>query len=452
MTGTRSLIIVFALVLAASCAPKTAPPAASPTSPRYPEFVFPKAGVAMSGELLAQHETAWQQLQTGDLKAAERGFTQVAKRSPDVYPALTGLGYTALARKDHKAALEQFNRGLAAQAQYAPALVGRGQAYLAMGDPGRALESFDAAVAVDPTLAAVKHSADVLRLQVMQGGVGAARKAAQEGRLAEARAGYEQAIMTSPQSPFLFREIAVVELKDGRLPAALTHARKAVELEPGDPRNHIAVADVLEALGQVPEAVNALTAALALEPGEALSRRIESLRERATRAAMPEAYREIETSPAISRAQLAALIATHLGDVVARTPERGAALMTDVRDHWASDWILAVTRSGFMEVFPNHTFQPNATISRGDLALSVNRILNAIATGKPQLAAKLKGARRRFTDLPPGHLRHAAASVAVEAGVMAPNADGSFQLARPVTGAEALAAIARVRELAGTRQ
>ena len=77
-----------------------------------------------------------------------------------------------------------------------------------MNEPGRALENFDAAVAVEPTLAAVKHSADVLRLQVMQGGVGAARKAAQEGRLTEARAAYEQAIMTSPQSPFLFREIA----------------------------------------------------------------------------------------------------------------------------------------------------------------------------------------------------------------------------------------------------
>jgi hypothetical protein len=39
--------------------------------------------------------------------------------------------------------------------------------------------------------------------------------------------------------------------------------------------------------------------------------------------------------------------------------------------------------------------------------------------------------------------------MAVEAGVMSPLEDGSFQLTRPVTGVEALAAIAKLRELAG---
>jgi tetratricopeptide (TPR) repeat protein len=452
MSAPRSLLIVLMLALAAACAPKTAPPPATPGLPRYPEYVFPKAAPGMSGAVLLQHENAWRFLQAGDLRAAERGFTQITKRSPDLYPAHAGLGYAALARKDHKAALEHFNHALTVAPQYAAALVGRGHAYLAMNEPGRALENFDAAVAVEPTLAAVKHSADVLRLQVMQGGVGAARKAAQEGRLTEARAAYEQAIMTSPQSPFLFREIALVELKDGRLPAALSHARKAVELEPGDPRNHIAVADVLETLGDVPQALEALTAAAALEPGEALTRRIESLRERSARAALPAEYRAIESAPAISRAQLASLIGVQLADVVARAPQRGGALITDVRANWASQWILAVTRVGFMDVLPNHTFQPEAPISRGDLALSASRMLSAVAVGKPQLAARLRNARRKFTDLPPGHLRHPAASVAVEAGVMAPDEDGSFQLTRPVSGVEALAAIARVRELAGSRQ
>ena len=451
MRHARALMIVLVMALAVSCAPRTAAPPAAPGAPRYPEFVFPKAAPGMLGDVLLQHETAWRYLQGGDVRAAERGFTQLARRSPDLYPAHTGLGYSALARKDHRAAVEHFNRALAADPQYAPALVGRGQAHLAMNEPARALESFDGALAADPTLAAVKHSADVLRLQVMQGGVGAARKAAEEGRLADARAAYEQAIMTSPQSPFLFREIALVELKDGRLPAALAHARKAVELEPGDPRNHIAVADALEALGETPQALEALAAAAALEPSDVLTRRMEGLREKSARAAMPEAYREIESSPAISRAQLAALIGTQLADVVARAPERGTALMTDVRGNWAADWILPITRVGFMDVLPNHTFQPDATVSRGDLALAVSRMLNAIAVAKPQLAARLRNAQRRFTDLPQGHLRHPAASVAVEAGVMAPHEDGSFQLTRPVTGVEALAAIARVRELAGTK-
>jgi hypothetical protein len=234
--------------------------------------------------------------------------------------------------------------------------------------------------------------------------------------------------------------------------AALAHARKAVELEPGDARNHVALADVHEALGDVPQALDSLTTAAGIEPGDALNRRIAMLRERTAHDAMPEGYRSIEAAPQITRAQLAALIGLRLPDIVKRSPERGPALATDVRGHWASEWIVPVTRTGLMEVFPNHTFQPEAIVQRGDLARSVSQILNVIAAGNPQLAARLRNSRRKFTDLPPGHLRHAVASVAVEAGVLAPLADGSFQPTRAVTGAEAIAAVTKLREIAGSRQ
>lgn len=452
MTWARLQVLTLALASAASsCAPRTAPPVA-PGEPRFTEFVFPKPAPDTDGDLLFQHETAWRFLQAGDLKGAERGFALLVKRSPGFYPADAGLGYAALARKDPKAALPHFERALAGNDRYAPALAGQGQTYLALNEHSRALQSFDAAVAADPTLVIVRHNADVVRLQVMQGGVGSARKAAEEGRLADARAAYEQAILASSQSPFLFRELALVELRDGRLPAALAHARKAVELEPADARNHATLGDVLEAQGEYAAAVEALSAAAATEPNDALARRIEALREKGTLAAMPEAYRAIETAPAITRSQLAALIGVQLDEVVKRAPERGGSVVTDVRGNWAAEWILPVTRAGFMDVFPNHTFQPEANVRRGDLAAAVSRMLNVIAAGNPQLAARLRNARRKFTDVPLGHLSYPAASVAVEGGVMAPLEDGSFQLARPATGVEALTAIQKLQALADTRR
>ena len=120
MRATRSLLIVLMLALAAACAPKTAPPPATPGLPRYPEYVFPKATPGMSGAVLLQHENAWRFLQAGDLRGAERGFTQLTKRSPDLYPAHAGLGYAALARKDHKAALEHFNHALTRRTEVRP--------------------------------------------------------------------------------------------------------------------------------------------------------------------------------------------------------------------------------------------------------------------------------------------------------------------------------------------
>ena len=52
--------------------------------------------------------------------------------------------------------------------------------------------------------------------------------------------------------------------------------------------------------------------------------------------------------------------------------------------------------------------------------------------------------------MPSGHLAYPAASLAVASGVMKVGADNSFQPSAPVSGADAMEAIARVETLAGT--
>jgi len=164
---------------------------------------------------------------------------------------------------------------------------------------------------------------------------------------------------------------------------------------------------------------------------------------------MPPEYQSIETSPTITRAQLAALLGVRLDDVLKRAPRSNAVVITDTRGSWATPWILSTARAGVMEVYPNHTFEPNMTVRRGDLAQAASQVLSLAATANPPLAAALKNARGRFSDVSPGHLSYHAASVAVETGVMTVNSDGSFQLSRPVTGAEAIAAVNKLAELSG---
>ena len=72
-----------------------------------------------------------------------------------------------------------------------------------------------------------------------------------------------------------------------------------------------------------------------------------------------------------------------------------------------------------------------------------------MASSNPRLAATLRNARGRFPDVPPGHLSYQAASAAVESGVMTATGDGTFQLSRPVTGQEAVAAVGKLVELSG---
>jgi hypothetical protein len=172
------------------------------------------------------------------------------------------------------------------------------------------------------------------------------------------------------------------------------------------------------------------------------------LRERAAFDAMPAEYRGIESSDSVTRAQLAALLGVRLDNFLKRSRDRNAVVITDTRGHWAATWILSVVRAGLMEAYANHTFQPQSVVRRGDLAQAASRVLSLIANENPRLAESWREAKRQFPDVSPGHLSYPAASLAVEAGVMKTLEDGSFDLSRPVTGAEAVAAVRTLEELA----
>jgi len=442
--------IVLALSTLAGCAGHRAAALPPSGAPHFPDYVFPAVPGQMAAPGIgALHELGWQWLQAGDPKSAERNFTAALRQSPGFYPSEAGLGYTALARKDNREAESHFDKALTENPTYAPALAGRGEALLTQGQRDKALSSFEAAVKADPQLSALRSRIEVLRFRGLQDDVDAARKAAEAGRLQEAQAMYERTIVASPESPFLYRELAIVEKRGGSLPAALTHAQKAATLNPTEPRNFITIGEIYEAQSEFGKAVDAYATAVALEPNDAIESKIDDLRARAAFASMPEEYRTIETSPTVTRAQLAALIGVRLDDLLKRAPRSSSILITDTRGSWAAPWILSTARAGLMEVYPNHTFQPNAVVRRVDLAQAASKALSLIAANNPKLAASLKTPRGRFPDVPPGHLSYPAAAAAVEAGVMTATEDGSFQLSRPVTGQEAVTAVGKLVELSG---
>jgi len=447
----RGLMPLVLLAGLAACAPR-APELPEPgLAPRFPDFIFPAAPAEL-GTPAAQerHNAGWLWLQAGDLRAAERSFNASLKASPDFYPAQAGLGYVELADNDHEDAAERFALAVRANPRYVPALVGQGDALLALGDREDALASFEAAVAANPDLSALRSRIEVLRFRGLQEDVAEARKAAEAGRLDEARTAYRRALLASPQSPFLLRELASVERRAGDVSAALQHAEQAVELEPADARSLVVLAELYDDQEDFTRAVETYEAALAIESDPAIAERVDRLRERLRLAALPEEFQQIPFSPAVTRAQLASLFGVHLEDLFARASRPEAVVITDTRNNWASTWILQVAQAGVMEVYANHTFQPAATVRRADLARAASRVLGLIAAADPGLGARWRNPDRRFPDVSRGHLVYPAASVAVEAGVMQPLEGGTFGLARPVTGAEAVAAVKKLQELAAS--
>ncbi len=445
-SATLWLAALAAIATASACASKRVVPT---TGPRFPAFLFPTVPSGLdTPDLVARHQRAWTLLQSGDFRRSTQEFTTVLERAPGFYPSETGLGYVALGRREEEDAVSRFDRVLEQSRAYTPALVGRGQALLALGRDDEALGSFEAALGADPSLADVERRVEVLRFRRAQESVAAAERAAVAGRFDEARAAYSRAIAASPQSGYLYRELGMVELKAGKPDDARSHLEKAVELESGDAASHIALGQFLEERSEFDGAIASYTVAQSLDPSSGLEERIARLKTRTDLARLPAEYGRVGTKPDLTRADLAALLGVRLKDLVESMQGREAMVITDARGNWAAPWIFTVTRAGIIEIFPNHTFQPDLLVKRGDLALVVSRVLTLVGARRPALALEWEQARPRIADVGPEHLSYPAVAMAVAAGVL-PLLDGdTFDLGRPVNGAEAGGAVDRLRLLA----
>lgn len=444
---SRSLgVVVLAATLAliTACASRVVPPVV--TAPRHPDFLFPVSPEGTAPAAIERIERGWQFLQGGDLRNAEREFAEVLKRDPALASGEAAMGYLGLARGDAAAALPRFERAIGADARYVPALVGRGQALMALEREGEALSSYEAALAVDPSLTDLQARVDVLRFRATQDLLARATAAATAGRLDDARAAYEQAIAASPESAFLYRDLAAVERRAGRTEAAVERLRRAVELDPDDARATVALAEILDGQGDVVGALALYEKAAAIDPAAVPAATLRAARDRVALLALPGEYRAIPSSARLTRAELAAVLGVRLESLLARVAQR-QVVITDVRGHWAERWVNAAVRASVMDTLPNYQFDPAGVVRRGDLARVVARVLSLIGALRPAVARKWQDTRPVVADVPPAHLSYADVAAAVASGVMALDG-GAFRLLDPVSGAQAMDIIGRLEALA----
>ncbi len=437
---------VFALMLIAGCAMKTAPPL--PPTLKYPDFIYPTAVPAAAPQAAAV-DRGWRFLQNDDLNNAEREFASALKGAPDFAPARTGEGYVALARQDYMSARDRFDLALRTAPAYAPALVGKGQALLSLNRDSEARAAFEAALRADPSLTGLNARIDVLKFREIQTLIASAREAMNAGRLQDARAAYQRAITATPDSAVLYRELGIVERRLGNAAAALEQLNRAVALDPSDAIALAQTGELLEERGDFAGAETAYRNAASADPFAGYDRRADAAAARAREATLPEEFRAIASAQQITRGDLAALIGVRLEDVLRAAPNT-PVVTTDTAGHWAARWIAQAVGTGVMPAFDNHTFQPRAALRRVDLAEAVRTLLQLMARNNPALQARFTG-RPAVADMSPSHLNYPAVAAAVSSGVL-PLADGGrFNIERPVSGAEAIAAIDRLRALQQSR-
>jgi len=441
------ILLIVGVTWTVGCAPPPTPVA--PGVSQFPNFLFPRVPESMVDlPVVSEHIEAWRRLQAGDLPSATAGFSEVLSGNGMFYPAETGLGYVDIAARRLDDALERFGSVLEDVPGYAPAWVGRGEALLASGREAEAMSAYESALVADSKLSDVRRRIQVLRFRSVRGALEMARAAEQAERYGEARQAYEEALTIAPDSGVLYRELALIERRLGELGRALEYVMRANDLEPDDAAGLTLQGDIHETLGDLEGAETAYSRAVRINPTPDRYANLDRVLDRLAAARLPPEYRAILNNLQITRAELASIVGVNLSRLVEDSGQDEAVLITDIRTHWAYRWILVVAESGIMEVFPNHTFQPENVVDRGGLAQVVSRVLTLIASRDPVSGARWQAVREQFADIDSQHLQYRAASMAVAAEVLSVLEGNRFGLTDAVTGLEALAAVEQLERLA----
>lgn len=434
----------------ASRPPATAGPAPATPAPAAVAYPVPDipASLTVPPDVRAQHAEAWRLFQAGDTRGASRAFSDILKKAPRFYPAEAGLGFVQLAGRQYRNASARFTTATTANDRYVPAWIGQADALLGLNRDADAIAAMEKVLALDPRRDAVRTRLDLVRFRLTQSLLEGGRKARAGGRLDEAEQQFQQALRQSPDSTMILRDLTLTEIAAKRFEDAEAHARRATELEPRDAEGQAMLGSVLEARGRYREAAAAYTRAVAIDPRPEWRTRSADLREKAELAALPASFSQLPTASSVTRAEVAAFIGIRLDALIDAAPRRMPDIATDVRTHWAAPWILPVTRAGVMSIYPNHTFQPSASVRRGDLAATVAALLRIVGASRPADLARWQAVKPRFVDLSAAHVSYPAVSLAVGAGAMSADSAGRFDPTRLATGADLDAAVRRVSQLA----
>jgi Flp pilus assembly protein TadD len=424
------------LVALPGCAPRVAPPI-----PEGEDYVRPApASVEVSADETRKLEEAWRKVLAGDAAAAARDYERLLGRHRGLVPAQTGLAYAQLRAGRPTEAARLFSSVLERRPEYVSALVGAGSAAFRMGDPDRALGYTRRAFEVEPSNPVVRKRLGALKLQVAESHIAAAEAARAADDPGAATEAYGAALEAAPELATVRLDLAELLAGRGDVSGAVT----VLEADPsGDRQVSLRLGTLLLRDGRAEDARTVFRRLLARDPTDAEAARGERAAQDALDfAAQPEEYRRIADASQVTRADFAALLAVRV-TALAHEATSASTVAVDISASWAREHIATILGLGIMDVYPNHTFQPGATMRRGDVARAVARVLDRL--GVPSSAPGPTP-----TDMGPSHLDREAVVRVVGAGLMALGPGGAFEPWRPVSGREAVDIVEALVALVGS--
>jgi Flp pilus assembly protein TadD len=308
--------------------------------------------------------------------------------------------YIALDKGDHTAARQKFEQALLINPKNRIAMYYLAELANLHGEYARAATLYAQLAAIDSTHPEIETKRQRALLLATDSFVRAAVRAESENRLADAESSYRQALTLAPNEATLHDRLAALFDKQNRKIEADVERRASDGLVPRRvARNRPSSEgrrDDLEDLGRWGNDI--------------------------------ETFHQIREAQAISREQFATLIVRYFPQLTEfrRSPQ----ILTDIQNSSARSEIQMVVDTGLMDLLPNHEFQPQAPISRGELAAALGRLSRLLQV--PDQRASISA-----PDVSSTNAMYPEIQLVLGNSIMALEDSGSFNVGGQVSGAQA---------------
>ncbi len=435
----KIMIVAGLAALAWSCATfEPLPPAF------YVEDLPQSLTTTMTLEERIAAEEAWNDLRTGRSERAGKAFAKLGTASP---VAFLGRGFLALQAQDLQASEQGFRDALKLDPELVLAYVGLAQVALARGDEDQAYNRYREVLKREPDHAWAKPRFEALRERKTEAFTAEGRRAAEAGDMETAKKAYLSALFYSPESVDANLDLARIYWKEKNAASAALHYKAASAGASKDRGILKEYAEVLYEDQQFGRSLDIYELLAEANPKDkSVRERIEGLKNKLGIYEIPSLYNDIPAAQAISREELAALIAVKLrkaldgGDA---TPP----IFVDIATSWASRFILKVTALGVMESYENHTFQPKKIINRAELAETLVRLVNILKNKGYRFTPQMAADRVQISDVSPENYFRAPIVQIVAYQIMDLGPQRTFRPDAVVEGREAIGALDIVLEL-----
>ncbi|HAV40874.1 MAG TPA: hypothetical protein DCW97_00470 [Acidobacteria bacterium] len=379
-------------------------------------------------------EQGWANLKKGNIEGARKEFLKLG--TSQAYFNL-GEGYCRLYEEDSQAAEAFFLKAIELNPDLTPARLGLATIYEERNDSDRLFVQLREILKKEPENSWAKPKYEELQTRITQNLIKEASGLLNQNKKEEAKQLLLKALFYSPQSREAHWQLARIYRSEKKYGQAINHYQALSQLAPADRQVLREYAETLLEHDDLSQSLDVYTRLKELAPDDKeVQKKIDYLKNQLGIISLPNMYNEIPKSQAITRQELAAILAVKFNQYLPE-PVR-PPIIIDISTSWAANFIVRVAAVPLMDTYENHTFEPNRVVTRAELAETFFRLINFLKGKGFKLIPQIPPDRIQISDLPTDNLYYLPAVQMIAYQLMELAAQKRFQPDRPVSGDEAL--------------